>query len=213
MRLTFENRKFCLQRDDGKMLFTRDIKKAARFRNAADSKAEKIFKTRMLIDVPLPSGVPFTPHGLELFDFQKNRGIPYILSKNKTYLAHSPGLGKTAQAICAVSMKPGRTLVICPSFLKINWAREITKWFARDFVSIQIVNRPAPIVGDFVIISDAILGRPEIIEMLLKENFRFVFVDEAHRFKTHTTNRTIALFGGRNKKVKSQGIIILRTEY
>ena len=227
MRLTFENRKFVLQNFGGPIVTlpaaignenwrrsssysfeTKSIQEAVRFRKVADSKAENIFKTLMLRDLPIPSGGLLTPKGLELFDFQRERGVPYILSRNRSYLAHSPGLGKTAQAITAVSTKPGRALIICPSFLKITWAREITKWFIRDFPSIKIVGKHVnDFDADFVICSDAMLERDWVREGLAAQTFRYVFVDEGHRFKTPNTNRTIALFGGKNKKIKSRGLI------
>jgi SWI/SNF-related matrix-associated actin-dependent regulator 1 of chromatin subfamily A len=187
---------------------TRNIKEAVRFRKAADSKAERIFKTLMLRNVPIPSGGFPTPKGLELLDFQSERGVPYILGRNRSYLAHSPGLGKSAQAIAAVSTKPGRTLIICPSFLKINWAREITKWFYKDFPRIQIVyDKDAPLVGDFLIVSDAMIEKEWVREKLLRERFKFKYIDEEHRFKTPWSNRAVALYGGKNKKIESKGLV------
>lgn len=221
MHLTFTENKFVLQTHDISPVMsladwqahagyytTRNIKEAARFRKAADSKAERIFKTLMLRNVPIPSGGFPTPKGLELLDFQATRGVPYILGRNRSYLAHSPGLGKSAQAIAAVSTKPGRTMITCPSFLKINWAREITKWFHRDFPHIQILcDQDANIVGDFVVVSDAMLEKPWVQAKLLKEKFKFKFIDEEHRFKTPWSNRSIALYGGKNKKIESKGLV------
>ena len=155
LKLTFEQSKFVLHFQDsignfeaagwtkiGPQTFeTSNMTVAARLRSVADSKAEYVFKKLMLLRVPIPPGGPLSPIGLKLFPFQAERGIPHILSHNKTYLAHQPGLGKSAQAICAISWKPGRALFIVPSFLKITWAREITKWFIQDFPEIEIVDR------------------------------------------------------------------------
>lgn len=193
---------------------TRNLKEAVRFRSAADSTAEKIFKKFMLRNRPIPSGGPLSPKELPLLDFQAKRGVPHILGLNRSYLAHQPGLGKTAQAISAVSTKPGRALIICPSFLKVTWAREITKWFIRDFPSISVLKASSNferlnymLGADFVIVSDAMLEKEWVRDLIAREKFRFVFIDEGHRFKTPFANRTIAIFGGKNSKIKSRGLI------
>lgn len=207
MRLTFYKNSFKLLRQghDAKEL---KFNEAARFSSVADSTAKNILNKLALKTLPIPSGGPLTPNGLELFKFQKEQGLPFILSRNRSYLAHEPGLGKSAQAIAAVSMKPGRTLIICPAFLRVNWAREITKWFIADFPTISIIKDvDSNFSADFVICSDAIIDRPGIRTTLLLERFRFVFIDEGHRFKTPGASRTTALFGGRTKKVVSPGLI------
>jgi SWI/SNF-related matrix-associated actin-dependent regulator 1 of chromatin subfamily A len=223
--LTFENGQFVLQtptpaltkpegfvRNGSHKFSTKDLKAAARFRCHADSKAEKIFKKLMLQTVALPPRVGPTPEDLTLYPFQLERGVPHILGRNKSYLAHQPGLGKTAQAICAVNSKIGRTFVVCPSFLKTTWAREITKWFLRDFPSIEIVPETERAFStnwsaDFVIVSDSMIAKEWVRLGLLGQRFRYGFIDEAHRFKTPGASRTVALFGGNNGQVKSPGLI------
>lgn len=208
MRLTFEGGKFVLHKD-GKKTETTDIKAAARFRPYAAGKAKTIFDRLMLKAYGAPTGRPQL--SMPLYPYQENEGVPFILKQNRTYLAHSPGLGKTAQCLGAVSMKPGRTLIICPSFLKINWAREITKWWnqipsitmVRDSNKIEMVDWSA----DFIIVSDSMLLKDWVREALNKIRFRFVFIDEGHRFKTPNAARTVALFGGKTKKIKSSGLI------
>ncbi len=222
LNLSFHQNKFVLQgvnigpadweRESPSAFSTTNIKAAARFRSHADSKAEMIFNKLMLKTIALPAGGVLQPKGMDLYDFQKNFGVPHILGGSKTYLAHEPGLGKSAQSICAVNSKPGRTLLIVPSFLRITWAREITKWSMPDFPSIAVV----PVstkqaltnwAADFVIVPDSMLAKPWVISGLLKQNFRFVFIDEGHRFKTKEASRTVALFGGQTKKLKSSGLI------
>lgn len=231
MKLTFLENKFVLQIDPIEIVMldfplkphwslvpnvrafvSTNIKEAVRFRSAADSKAENVFRKLMLKDLPIPSGGPLSPLDLKLYPFQKERGIPHILATNKTYLAHQPGLGKSAQAICAVNTKPGRALFIVPSFLKVTWARELTQWFIGDFPDIAVV----PETGkqnemnwsaDFIICSDSMLLKEWVRAALHKERFRYVFIDEGHRFKTPDASRTVALFGGRTLKMKSPGLI------
>lgn len=192
--------------------YTKNIKAAARFRSHADSRAERIFKKFMLQNIDLPAGGVLSPPGLELYDFQKDEGVPFILSRNRSYLAHQPGLGKSAQAICAVNSKPGPTLIIAPSFLTVNWAREITKWSTTDFPLIQIVPETEKQfkmnwASDFIICSDAMLTRGWVRAGIQSFDRRFTFIDEGHRFKTQDASRTIALFGGKTKKLASRGLI------
>ncbi len=190
---------------------TRNIQAAFRFKDYADTKCNIVFDRLMLTktDPPLHIAVP---SGLSLYPFQSKKGVPHILSHNKSYIAHAPGLGKSAQAICAVNSSPGRTLIICPSFLKINWAREITKWSYRDFPSIAIV--PETLAqdetewgADYLIVSDSMIIKEWVRRGILTQDFKFVFVDEGHRFKAHDSSRSVALFGGQTEKIKSPGLI------
>lgn len=196
---------------------TRNILEAARFRKYADSKTENIFKKLLLKSLPLPAGRPISPEGLTWLPFQEQRGIPHILSTSRTYLAHQPGLGKTAQAIGAVNWKPGIAVIICPSFLKVTWAREITKWFRFDFPCIEIIPDSASQStmnwnADFIICSDAMLLKEWVRHGLAKVKARYVFIDEGHRFKTPGTARTTALFGGQIlEKVKGRTVVKMKS--
>lgn len=188
------------------------LSEAVRFRSVADEKAERIFKNFMLKRLPIPSHGLIVPNHRTLFEFQSERGVPHILSHSKNYLAHEPGLGKSAQFITSVNTKPGRAVVICPSFLKTMWAREITDWYHLDFPVIEIVpdsenQSKCNFAADFIICSDSMIEKEWVRKGLASFNVRHVAVDEAHRFKTPNANRTVALFGGRNKKIKSRGMI------
>ncbi len=222
MVLTFEKNKFLLRGEDLHFevdqsqweMFaggysTRKLKEAARFRVHEDATAKRIFDKFALKDIELPTG-GFKSLDKRLMPFQRNRGIPFILGRNRTYLAHDPGLGKTAQAISAVSMKPGRTLIVAPSFLKTNWAREITDWFIKDFPQIAVVPESANQAGmnwnaDFIIVSDSMILRSWVRQGISKTYFRFVFVDEGHRFKNPAALRSVILLGGKRKVKKSNG--------
>lgn len=187
---------------DNTTFTTRSVQAAAQFRQHAEGKAKKIFEKLMLRTMVVPSGGSLSPKGLELMPFQRLKGVPHILKSNRSYLAHQPGLGKTAQAIAAVNAKPGRALVIAPSFLRTTWAREITKWSTRDFPSITQIPAATSAAqinwaADFVICSDSMLMKDWVVEKLREQNFRFIFIDEGHRFKTPDAQRTLALFGGR----------------
>lgn len=232
MLLTFDKDKFVLQRlqrmyptPDTKVwkfeietqsYSTSNIKEAARFRSVADSKASRVFDKLALKAMPFPAGGLLIPKGETLLPFQKDLGIPFILKQNRTYLAHQPGLGKSAQSIVAASSKGGKTLIIAPSFLKTTWAREITRWAHKDFPSIAIVpetNKQYKMNwdADFTICSDSMLGKLWVIDGLTKLKARNIFIDEAHRFKNPAAIRSVGLFGGkvrtRSQTVVSKGLI------
>ncbi len=239
-RLTFEDQRFILE--DGNFgditkLFdyrnagdewtpinpddysTKEIKAAARFRHLADDKASKILN-RILVhfyEVPASLQLPF-------LDQHQIDGIKWILSRSRSYLAHAPGAGKTAQAIIASLLTewPGQTLFIVPPGLTINWEREISFWYDRfqqtprasisDWPSIAIVPESAlaSCMGwnaDFIICPDSMLTKDWVLSNLKKRRFKFVAVDEASRFKESESARTIALFGGETKNFKSPGLI------
>lgn len=63
-------------------------------------------------------------------DYQKD-GALYLASVGKTgaLLADEPGLGKTLQAIRAIGVTNLDTVVVCPSFARGVWTREVEKWF------------------------------------------------------------------------------------
>lgn len=85
--------------------------------------------------LPMPELTVEIP-GLKLqpFPFQRN-GIAYILEKKRLIIGDQMGLGKTGQAICAMEYsKPFPALIICPSSLKLNWQREISKWTNRKSI-------------------------------------------------------------------------------
>lgn len=99
-----------------------------------------------------------------------------------------------------------------PSFLKATWAREITKWSWRDFPFIQVMpesERQFDIdwAGDYILCSHSMLQKDWVREGLLKRKIRHIGIDEAHGFKNHESNRSIALFGGQNENVSSPGLI------
>ena len=66
----------------------------------------------------------------ELLSFQKE-GIAYVISRNnRALIADEMGLGKTIQGIGWLQylQEERPALIICPSSLKYNWAKEICTW-------------------------------------------------------------------------------------
>lgn len=92
---------------------------------------ERVYPAMMLRDVTeLPDG----EGDPDLFPHQR-AGVKFLATARRALLADEPGLGKTAQAIRAMTelVRQGvdtlPALVICPNTLKPNWKREIEKWW------------------------------------------------------------------------------------
>ena len=234
MHLTFTDRKFTLKDLSGKTApksssdwvynpsirahQTTNIKAAHAFKRYASVTVKNIFDKLMITSVPVPSVAPLVPSHLKLKDFQAERGVPFMLGQNKTYLAHQPGLGKSAQVVAAVNTSPGPALIMPPSFLKINWAREITKWSTSHYPDIAIVQDTGKQYkvdwsADYVICPQSMLAKPWVIDAILKNDFKYKVVDEVQNFKTDGAGRSTALWGGQSvdkagaAKVKSPGLM------
>ena len=87
------------------------------------------------------------------------------------------------QAITLIKHYRGRSLVICPSYLTLNWVTEADKWG----VSLtRVRNGKAPIPEGNVVISYDLAAK-RISEL---GSFRTVCCDESHYLKSHRSKRT-----------------------
>lgn len=248
MRLSFQDGKFVAQ--DGDMLqvaqilkeknagvdwlainpddyVTSSLRAAAQFRQFADIKTKKIFDRLFNKFYELDPSAPLP----SFLDPHQKDGVEWILTRSRSYLAHAPGAGKTAQAIVAAMLCKGvgQTVFIVPPYMTVNWSRELSKWIPEFFKERErnhLPNEPwmaASIVpltenqdhidwrSDFIICPDSMITKPWVLTKLQNLKKKFVAVDEASRFKERTSKRTIALFGGvftnDREKIKSRGLI------
>jgi SWI/SNF-related matrix-associated actin-dependent regulator 1 of chromatin subfamily A len=182
---------------DGRVWKTNNINRALKLRAFADRSAQEIFKSLSITTRECP---PLKiPRGLELFPFQVE-SVTHMLTRNRSYVADDAGLGKTISSIVAYNSDPGKALVICPPFLKLNWAREFKKWeiTGARIAWIEKGTDFDPYImkhSDVIIVPDSLVARPKIQQILIKEKFKWLFIDEAHRFKGQKTKRTVAVFG------------------
>lgn len=197
---------------DPKTFRTTSIKAAKRFFTKADDKALKIFSKALVkfFEAPNVSRLTFLdPHQIE--------GVTWILTRSRSYLAHAPGAGKTAQAITAAVLATGapQTLVIAPPSLLANWEREIDAFapkaglgpFTRSTIGATKDQAEVDWNAAFLICPDSMLTKPWVLDRLLKMRFKLLVVDEASRFKEPTSQRALSLFGGRLGGFKSSGLI------
>lgn len=190
---------------------TDNLGAAAHFRKFADDKVTLIFKRRFQEHYEVKTGLPL---GL---DPHQRVGVEWILSRKRSYLAHAPGAGKTAQAIFAACLAPGngQTLFIVPPSLTLNWVREIekfTQWLERPnyLPSIAVVpksDRQSDMAwkADFIVCPDSMLTKDWVYWKIQARQWKLIAVDEASRFKESTAMRSLAFYGGSNGETSWPG--------
>lgn len=77
------------------------------------------------------------PMRLDPYAFQR-AGIEYALKAKRTFIADDTGLGKTAQALGVYEAVGGGMTVLCPSSVKVNWAKEALT-FLTEVESVSII--------------------------------------------------------------------------
>ncbi|WP_454727833.1 MULTISPECIES: DEAD/DEAH box helicase [Cupriavidus] len=125
-----------------------------------------------------------------LFDFQHG-GVRHLLVQNSALLADDMGLGKSRQAVVAMSIRlqrmaqqgvRGRVLLVCPTSLVYNWANEIRMVVPDAVIATEAYDEAA----QWVVVSYGTLG--DIVPHA--PQFQIMAVDEAHNLKTPTAIRT-----------------------
>jgi hypothetical protein len=139
--------------------------------------------------LPAPTA-RFTPAGLELMPHQ-GQLVAAVAAGHRTFLlADEPGLGKTAQALLAAEAANAYPLlVVVPSVVKTNWAREAARWTPhRPATVVQGDGETADGFADIVVLNYEVLDRH--VGWLGDFGFRGMVVDEAHFIKNKTSQRS-----------------------
>lgn len=153
-------------------------------------------------DIVLPQG--------PLYNFQ-TRGVLWAesaLKRHGVMIGDAMGLGKTVQALALIDRGGWKTIVVCPSSVKTNWAKKTVEWLDGK-LSVQIITptglrnyvtgkRPVlvskkPQSSDFaqiVIINYELL--PKYSELLRNSGFDAIVFDESHLLKNSSTIRSKA---------------------
>lgn len=189
--------------------FVVSFAEAVALKNFADIATQKI------IEKALNEKCKFNPayYPPSFLDQHQKDGVRWILTHKRSYLAHAPGAGKTATAIVAAHILNEKTLFIVPPSLTTNWEREIYKFTEMLGVwpTIGIVPQTAKRDStawraQFIICPDSMLTKEWVQEKLLELKFRFIAVDEASRLKEPSAERSMAFYGGKNKRKAYQGL-------
>lgn len=198
---------------------TDDFNAIAPLRDYADESAQNLINRAFVKFYPFDEGLLPT-----FLDAHQKKGVTWIMTRSRSYLAHAPGAGKTCEALVAGMLARERetrdggrgTLVfIVPPTLTANWAREAYHFFhlymgmsnspfrsPTAWPSIAVIPETqrqanAGWRADFLIVPDSMLTKPWVMEGLhgLKR-ISLLAVDEASRFKECTSQRSLALYGG-----------------
>jgi superfamily II DNA or RNA helicase len=139
--------------------------------------------------LPAPTA-RFTPADLELMPHQGQLVAAAAAGHRTFLLADEPGLGKTAQALLAAEAANAYPLlVVVPSVVKTNWAREAARWTPRRAATVvQGDGETVDGFADIVILNYEVLDRHR--GWLSDFRFRGMVVDEAHFIKNKTSQRS-----------------------
>ena len=151
--------------------------------------------------LPLP-----TVYDERLREYQ-NADIDYLKELPCAGVFNEPRTGKTPTMIGLLkSLKPHRTLVVCPASLVYNWQREFEKWYPKANVCVvvgdkakrrTIYNRHATVPFSVLIVSKDTL-KNDIND--LQREFDVTIVDEAHYLRNYKTAQSKAVFRIRSKR-------------
>jgi len=114
------------------------------------------------------------------------------LPRIRFLLADDPGLGKTIMAGLVLKELKARkvvhrTLLIVPAHLQDQWQREMRDWFREDFVPLRRDLLHSLYSADFfernpqVVVSMDFARRDEVRDLLARQQWHLVIVDEAHK--------------------------------
>ena len=149
----------------------------------ADSGAPACMTLPQPAPVRVPGGRELMPHQLQL--------VAAAAAGHRTFLlADEPGLGKTAQALLAAQAANAYPLlVVVPSVVKTNWAREVGLWTPNR--SVTVVHGNGDTVdgfADIVVVNYEVLDRH--VGWFGDFGFRGMVVDEAHFIKNKASQRS-----------------------
>jgi len=162
---------------------------ASRLRDYLDEPAKIEINRVVLENTPWTGAIPFPKH-LTPKDFQIEIGTPWILSRNRSYLGADPGMGKTIMAALAMNALKLPSVYLCPPFLTLDVETKISTWQE------GLKSHMPQIFPDSKISRDDVIREiRELARHYSKVNLPPVlFVDEAHRYKNESAERTKILF-------------------
>jgi len=143
----------------------------------------------------------FDPHyaisvtQVDLLPHQVDAVYNHILpqARIRFLLADDPGLGKTIMAGLVLKELKARgmvrrTIIVVPAALQEQWRREMWDWFREDFTFLNRAVLQGLYAGDFfdrnpqIITSIDFAKREGVRELLARQQWDLVIVDEAHKF-------------------------------
>jgi SWI/SNF-related matrix-associated actin-dependent regulator 1 of chromatin subfamily A len=114
------------------------------------------------------------------------------LAGGRCLIGDDMGIGKTIQAIayCALHQDQWPVLVMCPSNVKYNWAKEVARWLPDATVEVVNGYRGPIEEADFTVINYDLMAKR--LEQLDEMEFGISVLDESHYVKNNKAARTKA---------------------
>lgn len=128
------------------------------------------------------------PEGKKLFGYQEE-GIRFLSSRKRALLGDDMGLGKTGQSLLAIP-KNSKVVIVCPSCVKGNWAKEARMW-RPDLKPVILKGKGSlrtPETNEMLIVNYDIL--PADIPEGWASAGVLLIADEAHMVKNNKANRS-----------------------
>jgi len=166
------------------------------------SEAHKIAAERVLLSSAIeaePMSLVGLKHGELVRPYQWV--APHMFSAgghNRLLIADDMGLGKSLQALLCIlsgqyqddgSVHRHKTLIVCPSVVKVNWANEVEKWTEMDASLIYGQTKEYEVSDITIINYDLLHAR---VEELLADDYDCIIFDECHTLKNQKAQRTKA---------------------
>ena len=128
---------------------------------------------------------------LRLRDYQR-AGVRFVLEQKRALLADETGLGKTIQALAAVSVNEAYpAVVLCPASLRTNWCREAARMLPdKKVVSLEKPPKEeGPVDAEILIVGYESLNNRQ---KYLPYSTQAVICDEVHFMQSRKAARTQA---------------------
>jgi len=133
------------------------------------------------------------PAGLKYRSFQED-GVRFLIDHPRAWLGDDMGLGKTIQICGMINAVPqiNRTLVVCPSSVKLNWKKELEKW-------VSFCPQVGVAYGNHFPDTNIVIVNYDIMSRHYEATRRFTWdlmvADEAHYCKNIGAKRTQMVVG------------------
>jgi hypothetical protein len=139
----------------------------------------------------LPAPTPARVRGTRELMAHQSQLVAAAAAGHRTFLlADEPGLGKTAQALRAAQVANAYPLlVVVPSVVKTNWAREVGLWTpSRRATVVHGNGDTVDGFADIVVVNYEVLDRH--VGWFADFGFRGMVIDEAHFIKNKNSQRS-----------------------
>jgi len=126
-------------------------------------------------------------------------GVKRIEAANaRAILADMQGLGKTVQALALLKLHKDELLpcvIFPPATVKMQWLHEIDRWCGREGFITQVISSGkefcAPGFNVYIVTYE--MAKNENVWQYVKDDIKFVILDECQRIKNHLSERAKAV--------------------